>query len=130
MTRNSDRTTNSPLGKVGSGNVFADLGLPNPEEHLLKAKLVSKISDVIERRGLTQTEAGLVMDLPQPKVSELCNGRTETYSVERLYRLLTRLGVTVSVVLEEQPGWSPGTVEVLDAPDHESQREYASTPGM
>ena len=67
MTRNSHRTTNSPLGKVGSGNVFADLGLPNPEEHLLKAKLVSKISDVIDRRGLTQTEAGLVMDLPQPK---------------------------------------------------------------
>lgn len=117
MTRKTDR--NSPLGKIGSGNVFADLGLPNPEEDLLKAKLVSKISDVIERRGLTQTEAGKLMQLPQPKVSELCNGRTETYSVERLYRLLTRLGVGVSVVLEERPDWTPGTVEVVEAFDHE-----------
>jgi predicted XRE-type DNA-binding protein len=128
MTRNSHRT--SPLGKVGSGNVFADLGLPNPEEDLLKAKLVSKISDVIERRELTQAEAGELMGLPQPKVSELCNGRTETYSVERLYRLLTRLGVGVSVVLEDQPDWTTGTVEVVEAPDQESQREYASAPHM
>jgi predicted XRE-type DNA-binding protein len=130
MTQNSNRTTTSPLGKVGSGNVFADFGLPNPDEHLLKAKLVSKISEVIDRRGLTQVEAGHVMDLPQSKVSELCNGRTQTYSVERLYRLLTRLGVAVSVVLEDQPDWSPGTVDVVEASDRESQREYASAPGM
>lgn len=128
MTRNSVRT--SPLGQVGSGNVFADLGLPNPEEDFLKAKLVSKISDVIERRELTQAEAGEIMGLAQPKVSELCNGRTENYSVERLYRLLTRLGVGVSVVLEDQPDWSIGTVEVVEAPDQESQREYAAAPHM
>jgi predicted XRE-type DNA-binding protein len=115
MNRNNKRTTATPLGKIGSGNVFADLGLPNPEEELLKAKLVSKISDVIDKRELTQVQAGEVMGLPQSKVSELCNGRTETYSVERLYRFLTRLGVGVSVVLEDQPGWSRGMIEVIEA---------------
>ena len=125
MPRNGDR--NSPLGEVGSGNVFVDLGLPNPEEDFLKAKLVSKISDVIERRGLTQVEAGKLMELPQPKVSELCNGRTETYSVERLYRLLTRLGVGISIVLADRPDWVPGTVEVVEALDHEGQAEFASS---
>ncbi|MGY3582226.1 putative XRE-type DNA-binding protein [Bradyrhizobium sp. USDA 4341] len=115
MNRNSKRSTPSPLGKVGSGNVFADLGLPNDEEELLKAKLVAKIADVIEKRDLTQVQAGEVMGLAQSKVSELCNGRTETYSVERLYRFLTRLGVGVSVVLEDQPDWSQGTIEVIEA---------------
>lgn len=128
MNRNSRQTTATPLGKLGSGNVFADLGLPNPDEELLKAKLVSKIADVVEKRQLTQIQAGNVMGLPQSKVSELCNGRTETYSVERLYRFLTRLGVGVSVVLEEQPDWTRGRIEVTDAPDHESQRALA--PGM
>jgi predicted XRE-type DNA-binding protein len=130
MNRNSKRTTATPLGKVGSGNVFADLGLPNPDEELLKAKLVSKISDVIGKRELTQVQAGEVMGLPQSKVSELRNGRTETYSVERLYRFLTRLGVGVSVVLEDQPDWSRGIIEVIEASNHESQHEFAPGPGM
>lgn len=114
MKRNSTTTT-TPLGRLGSGNVFADLGLPNPDEELLKAKLVAKIAEVIEKRQMTQAQAGEVMGIPQPKVSELCNGRIETYSVERLYRLLTRVGVGVSVVLEEQPDWSRGRVDVVEA---------------
>lgn len=96
--------------------MFAGLGLPNAEEKLLKAKLVAKIANVIEKRDLTQVQAGEVMGLAHSKVSELCNGRTETYSVERLYRFLTRLGVGISVVLEEQPDWSRGSIEVIEAP--------------
>ena len=46
------------VGTIGSDNVFADLGLPDAETRLLKARLVSKIDDVIEKRGLTQAEAG------------------------------------------------------------------------
>jgi predicted XRE-type DNA-binding protein len=130
MTQSKSRTTSTPLGKLGSGNVFADLGFPNPEEELLKAKLVSKIADVIEKRELTQVQAGEIMDLPQSKVSELCNGRTETYSVERLYRFLTRLGVSVSVALEDQPDWSQGKIEVIEEPEAESHREFAPGPGM
>jgi predicted XRE-type DNA-binding protein len=88
MSQNNKPGTATPLGRLGSGNVFADLGLPNPEEELLKAKLVCKIADVIEKRDLTQVQAGELMGLAQSKVSELCNGRTETTSVERLYRFL------------------------------------------
>ena len=128
MKRNST-TAATPLGHLGSGNVFADLGLPSPDEELLKAKLVAKIADVIEKRHMTQAQAGDVMGIPQPKVSELCNGRTETYSVERLYRLLTRIGVGVSVVLEEQPDWSRGRVDVVEAPSRESERGFAPSPG-
>jgi predicted XRE-type DNA-binding protein len=113
---NKRATTATPLGRLGSGNVFADLGLPNPEEELVKAKLVSKIADVIGKRRMTQAQAGEIMGLPQPKVSELCNGRTETYSVERLCRLLTRIGVGISFVLKDQPDWSRGTVDVVEAP--------------
>jgi hypothetical protein len=47
---------------------------------------------------------------------------TETYSIERLYRLLTRLGVTVSVMLEDQPGWKTGTVEVVEIFSKEGHR--------
>lgn len=130
MSRNSRRTTATPLGRLGSGNVFADLGLANAEEELVKAKLVSKIAEVIEKRRMTQAQAGEIMGLPQPKVSELCNGRTETYSVERLYRFLTKIGVGVSVVLEEQPDWSRGRVEVVEAPSHDSERAFEPGPGM
>ena len=98
LKQNKLRETSS--GIVGSDNIFADLGLPDAETRLLKSKLVSKIDDVIAKRGLTQAEAGGIMGLPQPKVSELRKGRTSDYSVERLYRLLNNLGVGVAVVLE------------------------------
>jgi predicted XRE-type DNA-binding protein len=75
------------LARLGSSN--PGLSLPNPEEELLKAKPVSKIADVIKKRDLTQVQAGELMGLTQSKVSELCNGRTETYSVERLYIPIT-----------------------------------------
>ena len=107
-----------------------DLGLPDAETRLLKARLVSKIDDVIEKRGLTQAEAGRVMGLPQPKVSELRNGRTNDYSIERLYRLLNSLGVGISVVLQERPDWSKGDVEVKEATSLESEREPAMSFGM
>ncbi|MBR0687834.1 XRE family transcriptional regulator [Bradyrhizobium manausense] len=112
MSRNELRQTSA--GAIGSDNVFADLGLPDAENRLLKSRLVGKIDEVIEKRGLTQAEAGRIMGLPQPKVSELRNGRTTDYSLERLYRLLNNLGVGVSVVLEELPDWTRGEVAVRD----------------
>src|SRR5579863_10620059 len=58
--------------KAGSGNVFADMGLPEPMEELTKAQLASQIRDVIKRRRLTQAAAASVMGIDQPKVSALC----------------------------------------------------------
>jgi predicted XRE-type DNA-binding protein len=112
---------------IGSGNVFRDLGLPNPEEDLLKSTLVGKIADVIAARQLTQAQAGEIMSLAQPKVSNLLNGGFGAYSIDRLYRYLTRLGVKVSITLEDQPDWSKGTIEVLDTPQHDSDRAPAPT---
>ena len=54
---------------ASSGNVFADLGFGNPEEELLKAKVVREIRGIIKRRKLTQTKAAAVLGLKQPDVS-------------------------------------------------------------
>jgi predicted XRE-type DNA-binding protein len=76
----------------GSGNVFADMGLPEPDENLTKAQLVSHIRQVIKRQRLTQATAAGIMGIIQPKVSALLNGRLANFSSERLMRLLTALG--------------------------------------
>ena len=55
-----------------SGNVFADLGIPNPEQYMAKAELAAKIFRIIEQRGLTQAKAGKLLGINQPKVSALC----------------------------------------------------------
>ena len=76
----------------GSGNAFADLGLPGAEAHLLKAQLVTRIDDVVRRRGLKQVEAAKLLGLSQPDVSRLLRGSFREYSMERLLRLPTALG--------------------------------------
>ena len=59
----------------GSGNVFADLGLPRAEQELMKARLTLQIYQIIQKRGLTQTEAGKILGIPQPQVSALARNR-------------------------------------------------------
>ncbi len=94
-----------------SGNVFADLGLPNPEEHLIKSGLVSRIASIIEERGLTQTEAARVFGIDQPKVSALLNGRFRGFSVYRLMHFIAALGGDVEIVTTK-PSHRPEAVEV------------------
>jgi predicted XRE-type DNA-binding protein len=77
---------------ISSGNVFADLGLPNPEEALAKAELAQKIIVLIRKRGLTQIQAAKVLGVDQPKVSALTRGQLSGFSLERLMRFLLRLG--------------------------------------
>ena len=73
----------------GSGNVFADLGLPNPEERLLKANIVSELHRLIKERGLTQVKAVKLIGIHQPDLSLLLRGDFDDYSVERLMKMLT-----------------------------------------
>ena len=73
----------------GSGNIFADLGRPNAETHLLKAELVTRIERIIRQRKLNQVEAAALLGLSQPDVSRLLRGNFRKYSVQRLLRLLT-----------------------------------------
>ena len=88
---------------VGSGNVFADLGFANPEEELLKAKLVREIRAIIKRRKLTQAKAAAMLGLKQPDVSALVTGRVDKFSIDRLVRCLGRLDYKVDVVVRPRP---------------------------
>ncbi len=86
-----------------SGNVFADLGFANPEEELLKAKLVREIRAIIKRRKLTQAKAATLLGLKQPDVSNLVTGRVGRFSIDRLVRCLDRLDYKVEVVVRQKP---------------------------
>ena len=88
---------------AGSGNVFADLGFANPEEELLKAKLVREIRGILKRRKLTQTKAAVILGLKQPDVSALVTGRVGKFSIDRLVRCLYRLDYKVDVVVRHKP---------------------------
>src|ERR687883_1069392 len=81
----------------GSGNVFADLGLPDADERMLKAQLAVQIRRFIEAKGWTQVEAAEAVGLDQPKVSHLLRGRLAGFSVDRLLNILNRLGHSVEV---------------------------------
>ncbi len=82
-----------------SGNVFADLGFPNPEREKLKAHLTLQIYRTIKDRGLTQTAAGEILGIKQPHVSSLMRGQSGSFSVERLMEFLTALGQDVHVTV-------------------------------
>lgn len=82
-----------------SGNVFADLGLPDAEERLAKAMLSRQIDKLIGARGLTQQQAAGILGITQPDVSNIVRGRLAGYSIERLSRLLTLLGQDVEITV-------------------------------
>jgi predicted XRE-type DNA-binding protein len=87
---------------VGTGNVFADLGFARPEEAAAKAELALRITKIIERRKLTQSEAAQLLEVDQPKVSALARGRLSGFSLDRLVRFLVLLGSDVQIVVKEQ----------------------------
>ena len=80
-----------------SGNVFADIGLPHPEQELLKANLTLQIYRLIKARELTQAQAGEILGVKQPHVSALMRNRSGNFSVGRLIEFLTALGQDVEI---------------------------------
>jgi predicted XRE-type DNA-binding protein len=84
-----------------SGNVFADIGLPNAAEHSIKADLVLRIAARIKSKGLTQAKAALLLGLAQPDVSKLLRGHFAGYTYERLFGYLNALGERVSIEVSE-----------------------------
>ena len=95
-----------------SGNVFADLGLPAPEERLVKARLAAEIAHVITGRKLTQSAAAALMGIDQPKVSHLLHGRLAGFSTERLLTWLTSLGRDVEIIVRTPSRRRPGQLRV------------------
>lgn len=98
----------------GTGNVYADLGVANPQEARAKADLAHRIVDIIEARKLTQVQAGKVLGVDQPKVSALKRGRLADFSIERLVGFLLLLGHDVQIIVTPKPHSSrkPPTLEV------------------
>ena len=84
--------------KTGSRNVFKDIGVPNAEEHFVKAQLVFKIDAILKARGRKQAEAAALFGVRQPDVSKLLRGEFRQFSVERLLRFLVALAQDVKIV--------------------------------
>lgn len=83
-----------------SGNVFADIGLPEPEEARAKVEIASLICDIIVERKLTQTQATALLGVDQPKVSALMRGRLDGFSSDRLFKFLNALDRDVEIVIK------------------------------
>ena len=83
--------------ETGSGNVFADLGLPDAEKLKIKSGLVIEITRAVRKLGLTQEEAGRRMGIPQPKVSALLRGDFANLSERKLMDCLNRLGYDIEI---------------------------------
>ena len=92
--------------EIGSGNVFQDIGVPNPEEHLVKAQLVFRIDGIIKKRRLKQVEAADLLGIRQPDVSKMLRGEFRQFSVERLLRFLVALNQDVEIVVKPHRGRS------------------------
>ena len=82
-----------------SGNVFADFGIPDADEHLVKADLASHIRQALQERGLTQTEAAKLLGTSQARISELYNGRVARMTYDRLLGWLNVLGDDVRITV-------------------------------
>ena len=89
-----------PAHEVGSGNIFADLGLPNAGEHQLKAALVVQLKRLIAERGLTQVAAAKLIEMKQPDLSKLLRGQLRLVSVEKLMRMLTAFDQDIEITLK------------------------------
>lgn len=83
----------------GSGNVFADLELPNPDALLVKSELALVIRDIVHERGLTQVEAARTLSIPASDMSDLMRGKLTRFGRERLEDFLVRLGIDVQIRL-------------------------------
>jgi predicted XRE-type DNA-binding protein len=86
--------------EAGGRNVFEDIGVPNAEEHLIKAKLVFKIDTILKRRGLKQTDAAELLGVRQPDISKMLRGEFRQFSVERLLRFLVALNQDVEIIVK------------------------------
>ena len=102
---------------IGSGNIFADLGIAEPEEALAKAALAHRIVEIIARRGWTQDRAAEALGIDPPKVSTLLRGHLGGFSLERLLRFLTALDQDEAIVVGPASAGRRGRIEMTAAPN-------------
>jgi predicted XRE-type DNA-binding protein len=116
------KTKKKHLGTIeyteSSGNVFADLGIPNPEEALAKSAIAVKIHTIIKKKKLTQVKAAKLLKVSQPKLSLLLRGHLTDFSLERLLRFLNDLGQDVYISIVPSSHSVHGSTMIGDSPSH------------
>jgi predicted XRE-type DNA-binding protein len=100
---------------ASSGNVFADLGLPDAAELHTKARLCAALNRIVERQGLTQAEIAAALGVNQPKISALLHYKLEGFSVERLMYFLVAPGHDVEILVKAKPGSRAARIDVKAA---------------
>jgi predicted XRE-type DNA-binding protein len=103
MATKKRKGTRAPRVQDSTGNVFDDLGLPNPDERLAKAELARVIRSAIDERDLTQAEAAKLLGITQPDVSDLVRGKLARFSMDRLERFLNALDLEVRIQVGPRP---------------------------
>jgi predicted XRE-type DNA-binding protein len=114
MPKHSTRTKGAIKHERSSGNVFADVGLP--DEYVAKADLVARIDEIIARRRLTQLQAAELVGIDQPRVSALLRGKLDLFSLSKLMDIARRLGNRVEIVV--RPSAAPAIVVALAPTKH------------
>ena len=97
----------------GSGNVFADLGFPDADTHLLKAEIVNCVDDIIRQRRTTQAETARALGLSRPDLSRLLRGDFREHSLEDLLRFLMALGCDVDIVIRPADPDTGGRLRIV-----------------
>jgi predicted XRE-type DNA-binding protein len=98
-----------------SGNVFADIGLQNAEEIFLKAQMSYKIDQEIKKRNLTQAKAAKLLEIPQPRISQIINGKFQDISELKLMHCLNKLGYNINIQIEALPHNAVGHISLAIA---------------
>jgi len=98
----------------GTENVFADIGVRDPEDSRVRANLAYKIAELIKKRGLRQVDVAKILDADQAKVSKLVRGQISGFTSDRLFRYLEALGCDVKIQLKETKTFRRrGRIEVV-----------------
>ena len=113
--------------EIGSGNVFRDIGLRNPERHLVKAQLMIKIDGLMKQRGMKQGEAARLFGVKQPDISKMLRGDFRQFSVDRLMRFLVALGQDVEIVVKpNRRGRRAAVLRVVQDGPHVARRLHVA----
>jgi predicted XRE-type DNA-binding protein len=107
MRKNSRKVTAS------SGNVFKDIGLPDADEHAVKADIVIKLAKLIETKGLSQSRAAVLSGIAQPDLSKLLRGHFAGFSMDRLLQAILALGADVEIRVKKPAAHRRGRARVM-----------------
>lgn len=111
---------------VGSGNVFADIGLPQPEQALAKAELARQINRIIKEKNLSQAQAAQILGVDQPRISALSKGRLSFFSLEKMMQFASRLGNEVEILVKPSSHQGIKVLDVEGLYHHATERRVLS----